>query len=104
MGGVSARGHLPFCCLRSVMSQFGQLARAFLDETYADSPVSASQLGLEAYDERLDDLSETAFADRRRRSAAWLQTFEALDESTDCASFDERIDRGLLLSVLRGRG
>jgi uncharacterized protein (DUF885 family) len=85
------------------MSQFGQLARAFLDETYADSPVFASQLGLDGYDELLDDLSEAAFEDRRRRSAAWLQRFSSLDPATDCGSFDERVDHGLLLSVLRGR-
>jgi uncharacterized protein (DUF885 family) len=85
------------------MSQFGQLARTFLDETYADSPVFASQLGLDGYDDRLDDLSEAAFADRRRRSAAWLERFAGLDPATACGSFDERIDRALLLSVLRGR-
>src|SRR5919199_372813 len=85
------------------MSEFGELARAFLDETYADAPVFASQLGLDGYDDRLEDLSETAFADRRRRSAAWLERFAGLDAATDCGSFDERIDLGLLLSVLRGR-
>src|SRR5919201_4990357 len=85
------------------MSEFGRLAGAFLDETYADAPVFASQLGLDGYDDRLDDLSEAAFADRRRRSAAWLERFSALDPANDCGSFDERIDHGLLLSVLRGR-
>src|ERR687886_934350 len=85
------------------MSEFGELARAFLDETYADAPVFASQLGLDGYDDRLEDLSETAFADRRRRSAAWLERFASLDPATDCGSFDERIDHALLLSVLRGR-
>ena len=85
------------------MPPFAPLARAFLEETYADHPVFASQLGLEGFDDRLDDLSEAGFADRRRRSAEWLERFAALDETTDCASVDERIDRRLVLSVLRGR-
>src|SRR5919202_872193 len=85
------------------MSQLGQLARAFLDESYADSPVFASNLGVDGYDDRLDDLSEAAFDARRRRCGGWLERFSALDPGTDCGSFDERIDLGLLLSVLRGR-
>ena len=84
------------------MSAFGELAAAFLDETFDDSPVLASQLGLDGYDDRLDDLSEGAFDDRRRRSAAWLERFDRLTDS-DCASFDERLDRDLLRSTLRGR-
>jgi uncharacterized protein (DUF885 family) len=85
------------------MSEFGQLARVFLAETYAQSPVFASQLGLDGYEDRLDDLSEAAFDDRRRRSEAWLERLQRLDPATDCGSFDERIDHGLLLSLLRGR-
>src|SRR5919204_2913834 len=84
------------------MSEFAELARAFLDETFADHPVSASQLGVEGFDDQLDDLSENAFEDRRRRSAAWLTRFEQLP-ATACATFDEHLDRELLLSVLRGR-
>src|SRR5438067_5318182 len=84
------------------MSKCAELARAFFDETLQDSPVLASQLGLDGYDDRLDDLSEGAFEDRRRRSAAWLSRFEQLGE-TGCASFDERIDRDLIRSILRGR-
>lgn len=38
------------------------LARAFLAEEYADSPVLASHLGVDGHAERLDDLSEAAFA------------------------------------------
>jgi uncharacterized protein (DUF885 family) len=84
------------------MSECADLARAFFDESLTDSPVFASQLGIDGYDDQLDDLSEAAFEDRRRRSADWLQRFEHLPDSA-CASFDERLDRGLILSVLRGR-
>jgi hypothetical protein len=84
------------------MSRFGDLARSFLAETFQDSPVLASQLGVDGFDDRLDDLSEAAFADRSRRSAAWLETFDGLAESA-CETFDERLDRDLIRSTLRGR-
>ncbi|MBV9601815.1 MAG: DUF885 domain-containing protein [Chloroflexi bacterium] len=84
------------------MSEFGDLAQTFLDETFQDSPVLASQLGVEGYDDRLDDLSEAAFDDRSRRSAAWLARFDRLDDSA-CATFDEQLDLGLIRSTLRGR-
>jgi uncharacterized protein (DUF885 family) len=84
------------------MSEFAELAQAFFDETLQDSPVLASQLGIDGFDDRLDDLSEAAFADRRRRAAAWLERFEQLPEAA-CASFDELLDRDLIRSHLRGR-
>src|ERR1700731_456615 len=84
------------------MSECAELARAFFAETLEDSPVMASQLGVDGFDDRLDDLSEAAFEDRRRRSAAWLTRFEQLGDDT-CASFDERIDRDLIRSILSGR-
>jgi len=85
-----------------VTSAFSELADTFLDETFEDSPVSASQLGVDGYDDRLDDLSERAFDERRRRCAFWLERFDRLSES-DCATFDERLDRDLIRSQLRGR-
>jgi uncharacterized protein (DUF885 family) len=84
------------------MSECAELARRFFEETLQDSPVLASQLGIDGYDDRLDDLSEAAFEDRRRRSAAWLTRFEQLGDDA-CASFEERIDRDLIRSNLRGR-
>jgi uncharacterized protein (DUF885 family) len=84
------------------MSEFDRLAQAFLDEHFEEAPVAASQLGLEGYDDRLDDLSETAFAERSRRAASWLERFDSLDASA-CESLDERLDRDLIRSSLRGR-
>jgi uncharacterized protein (DUF885 family) len=84
------------------MSECAALARAFFDETLQDSPVLASQLGIDGFDDRLDDLSEAAFEDRRRRSFDWLRRFEQLGDDT-CDSFGERIDRDLIRSLLRGR-
>jgi uncharacterized protein (DUF885 family) len=84
------------------MSQAADLAHAFLDETFQDSPVLASQLGVDGFDDRLDDLSEAAFEQRRRRSADWLRRFEQLGDAA-CDSFDERLDRDLIRAQLRGR-
>lgn len=84
------------------MSEFTSLAQTFLAEQWRDSPVSASQLGIEGYDDQLDDLSEASFDDRRRRSAAWLERFDALPDAA-CETFDERLDRDLIRSTLRGR-
>ena len=84
------------------MSEFSALAEIFLDELFEDSPVSATQLGVDGFDHRLDDLSEAAFDDRRRRSSGWLVRFDQLPDSA-CATFDERLDRDLIRSQLSGR-
>jgi uncharacterized protein (DUF885 family) len=83
------------------VTAFAALAEGFLREEYADSPVFASQLGIDGYDDQLDDLSEAAFVDRRQRHAAWRTRFAAVPDGDLTA--DERIDRGLLGSVLAGR-
>src|SRR5919199_6075134 len=84
------------------MSDCAELARAFFAETLDDSPVFASQLGLDGFDDRLDDLSEAAFEDRQRRSTAWAERFDALSDDA-CASRAERLDSDLLRSTLHGR-
>jgi uncharacterized protein (DUF885 family) len=83
------------------MPSFAELSNEFLDAEFADSPVRASSLGLTAYDGLLDDLSEGAFDRRRAADAAWLERFRAVDEGE--LGFDERIDRDLVVSILRGR-
>src|SRR6476646_11927124 len=83
------------------MSHCADLAQAFLDETFQDSPVLASHLGVLGFDDRLDDLSEAAFEDRRRRAANWLRRFDQLGDAA-CDSLDERLDRDLIRSHLRG--
>ena len=83
------------------MPSFAALCHAWLQEEYADSPVKASRLGIDGYDDQLDDLSEAAFDARRRRDAGWLARFAAVGDEGLAA--DERIDRDVVLSVLRGR-
>ncbi len=82
-------------------SAFGSLVDSFLKEEYEDSPTLASSLGLTEYDERLDDTSAAAYERRRASDLEWLRKLRAVaDDGLDAA---ERIDRDLLVSVLRGR-
>ncbi|HUF06556.1 MAG TPA: DUF885 domain-containing protein [Candidatus Binatia bacterium] len=83
------------------MPSFAELTTEFLDAEFADSPVRASSLGLTEYDDQLDDLSASAFERRRTHDAEWLERFRGVDESG--LTFDERIDRDLVVSNLRGR-
>ena len=83
------------------MSVFGSLVDTFLKEEYDDSPTLASSLGLTEYDERLDDTSAAKFRARVERDDAWLERFRGVGEA-DLAP-NEKIDRELLVSVLRGR-
>ncbi|HEX2765230.1 MAG TPA: DUF885 domain-containing protein [Candidatus Limnocylindria bacterium] len=83
------------------MPSFADLADAFLREELDNSPVRGTALGLTEYDDRLDDLSEAAITRQIQRDAHWLETFRALTD--DELSDDERIDRDLVVSTLRGR-
>ena len=83
------------------MPDFAQLARAFLDEEYAQSPTGASSLGLTQYDDQLEDLSESAFTNRSRRTSEWLESFGAFDSSS--MDFGDAIDRDLAISSLHRR-
>jgi uncharacterized protein (DUF885 family) len=80
---------------------FARLTQEFLDEEYAAAPVMASALGLTEFDDRLDDLSEAAIAERRRRHRAWLDRFRAVPAAELGAA--DRIDRDLVCAVLAGR-
>ena len=82
-------------------SAFASLVDSFLKEEYEDSPTLASSLGLTEYDERLDDTSAAAYERRRASDLEWLRKFRAVAD--DGLSAAERIDRDLLVSVLRGR-
>jgi uncharacterized protein (DUF885 family) len=80
---------------------FSSLVKDYLDERYDESPTWASMLGLTAYDERSEDLSADAFVRRDAAVLDWTRRLRAVpDESIDA---DERIDRDVILSSLRGR-
>jgi uncharacterized protein (DUF885 family) len=80
---------------------FSSLARAFLDEEFADAPTGASSVGLTEFDDKLPDLSEAAFVQRSQRTAEWLVRFGALDTAE--LSFDDAIDRDLAVASLKRR-
>ncbi len=82
-------------------SEFATLVSSFLKEEYEDSPTMASSLGLTEYDERLDDTSAGAFRRRVASDAEWLARFRTVPEAG--LAPEDRIDRELLISVLRGR-
>ncbi|MBW3612358.1 MAG: DUF885 domain-containing protein [Chloroflexi bacterium] len=83
------------------MPSFSELTDQFLTAEFADSPVRASSLGLTEYDDQLDDLSEDAFRRRSAADAAWLDRFRSVDHEE--LREEERIDRDLVISILRGR-
>jgi uncharacterized protein (DUF885 family) len=83
------------------VSSFSDLAAEFLAEYHTEHPVQASSLGLAAYDDQLDDLSADAFERRRVSGDAWLARFRAVD--ADSLTFDEAIDRDLLIASLTER-
>ena len=77
---------------------FPQLVRDFLTEQYAEHPVRSSGMGLTEYDDQLDDMSGDAFERRATAAVAWRSQFAAF--SDDELSFDETIDRDLIVGSL----
>jgi uncharacterized protein (DUF885 family) len=83
------------------MSDFTQLVDDFLTNEFDTSPVLATTLGLTEYDERLDDLSASAFHRRDSDAQEWLQRLESAGGPD--LSADDEIDRQLAIAMMRGR-
>jgi uncharacterized protein (DUF885 family) len=79
---------------------FDRLAAELLEDQLAAEPNLGTFLGTADYDDRVADKSAAAIAERQRREDVWLQRFETLDDELN---LDERIDRALVMMVLRGR-
>ena len=62
--------------------------------------MSATALGIDGYDDQLGDFSAAGFARREARSDHWQGVLEGVPD--DGLSMDQRIDRDLVLSSLRG--
>jgi uncharacterized protein (DUF885 family) len=79
---------------------FDALVDAYMEELFADKPAAATFLGWEGLDDRSPDLTEVGIADRERRTDGWLARFDELDDAL--LTPEQRIDRDLVVSVIRG--
>jgi uncharacterized protein (DUF885 family) len=61
----------------------------------------ASALGLDGYDDRLDDVTAAAFTRRQERATVWLGRFRAVGD--EGLRPDERVDRDFAVALLAGR-
>ncbi len=77
------------------------LIDAFVAEEVEESPTTATRLGIDGHDDRLGEFTADDFARRATNEDGWLERFGALDDGD--LSLDERIDRDLVRSTLRGR-
>src|SRR6266511_1691432 len=84
----------------SDMQPFETLVQAYLDELFADNPNLATFQGWDGLDDRSPDLTADAIREREQRAEVWLARFDELDDTMLVS--DQRIDRDLVVSVLRG--
>ena len=82
------------------MSPIDALIDEYIAERSREYPVAASSLGIDGYDDKLTDYSLDAIHRRYGLEDSWLSRFEQL--SPDSLTQDEVIDRGLVISTLRG--
>jgi len=66
-----------------------------------ENPVRATQLGIDGHDDRLGEFTAADYERRARNDDAWYERFAALADAD--LTGDERIDRDLVISTLRGR-
>ncbi|MGB8648568.1 MAG: DUF885 domain-containing protein [Anaerolineae bacterium] len=76
--------------------QFDQLASEYFEASYRASPTTATDLGIHAYDDRLDDLSEAALRVYVAELKGFRSRFDALD--AQALPVSAAIDRTLILS------
>jgi uncharacterized protein (DUF885 family) len=79
---------------------FDTLAGGYLDELFADRPAVATFQGWDGLDDLSPDLGATAVDEREQRRDEWLARFDELPDATLTPT--QRIDRDLVVSVLRG--
>jgi uncharacterized protein (DUF885 family) len=83
------------------VSAIDGLIDEFLNSEWEESPTRASSLGIDGFDDKLGDYSEQAHERRDAKTDEWLRRFGAVPD--DGLTPDERLDRDLILSTLRGR-
>jgi len=79
--------------------QFRALAQQFFNETFAESPIQATALGIHAHDRQLNDMSAAAIAQRIARAKVYLAQFQAIDPAS--LSADDALDRTLILNAIQ---
>ncbi|MEA3075185.1 MAG: hypothetical protein QOF60_93 [Actinomycetota bacterium] len=82
-------------------SNIDDLIDRFIASEMEDSPTRATALGIDGYDDQLGSFGAADFSRRSSSDATWLSTFASLADAD--LSLDERIDRDLVISTLRGR-
>jgi uncharacterized protein (DUF885 family) len=87
--------------IRSGDRPFDRLAADLIADQLAGQPVLGSYLGVTEYDDALPDMSADAVAARHSADDVWQERFAALPDAE--LTHDERIDRDLVVMVLRGR-
>jgi uncharacterized protein (DUF885 family) len=80
------------------LDQFVKLASEYFEASYRASPTTATELGIHAYDDRLDDLSEPALREYTAQLRAFRRRFETLG-SVSLAN-GAAIDRALILAEI----
>jgi len=80
---------------------FDVLAEQLVNDQLAAEPVLGTNLGLTEYDALLPDRSAEAIQARERSDDAWLDRFAGLADTE--LTHEERVDRDLVVMVLRGR-
>lgn len=83
------------------MADFDALIDEWIAYELSESPVRASALGFDGYDDQLGDYSAAAHERRDAADDAWLVRVQEIDDAG--LTLDQRIDRGLLESTLTGR-
>jgi uncharacterized protein (DUF885 family) len=76
------------------------LVDEYVQWLFTESPPLASYHGADGHDDRLPDLSSGGHARREAAEDEWTKRFEALPD--DDLSAEQRVDRDLVLSQLRG--
>jgi uncharacterized protein (DUF885 family) len=77
-----------------------QLTNDYIEWLFDESPTAASFHGADGRDDRLPDLSAEGWARRNAAEDEWISQLEPLAD--DELSAEQRIDRDLILSSLRG--
>ncbi|WP_084958932.1 DUF885 domain-containing protein [Thermoactinospora rubra] len=70
----------------------------FLSWYFSHNPISATLLGAEGYERTLGDFTAAGLESYVREAASWLERLSA----TEDGSLDDQLDRGLVMSHLRG--